>query len=869
MPARVLTRSIVTAATLRSSKSAELDATDWLFSDNGPFGPDRQCPHWKFSDLGDAIPFAPNDVRDLGIPILVGELSDEGAKDPHTGHLVEKGRLPGFYLGRFNLDPVITPHNNLAQYLVAAGGGGYGSNAPNLVGGGGGGSVRTGAQALAVGSYAITVGAAGSPGTNGGDSSALGVTAVGGGYGGRDFNQDHSATAAGSGGNGGGAGNAQFLGVGATSGDLGRGPDWQSQTPGVSTDHGHDGGRDHVNASGGGGGAGGPGGDATQNNGGAGGPGVPSDITGALAYYGAGGAGCGLTSDGHASASAYGGGGYGGWRNPATAAQPGVVVVRYPTGTITATGGTMTTVDGWTIHSFTASGTLTVTAVATSTSPAAADSPGQSFDTMLAALQASYHAGTLVADYGSIIGAGNATTLQGLAELPNTYTKLSNVIGYQNVDALLAQGVTSAHDAGGGDGWGFIAFGLGAWYRYISIFGSDLGGGIAENKHDRTKLDLSHRIGSDLFVPGYDGWPYPSPYVQFLNDQGELFCLTGIFVRGPLLDDHINGTVNITANAIGAETVGDGSGLPIMRVADIEQFLYENHFINLSRGGLWATATNYPTFSDGTPILKTSTFRAFQQFTKDALGGEGLIGCYYSDTEQQATTDVVVDFMRNTESRTGVNGDGQFVKFWIDESLDPADWPILEHELDVYGEIIRTSGEERENVVQGCGDWDPDKGVATIPTITIEDAVAIMRNRKIGSKGRKLGELITNKLLRSVRELTWVLTRRLARLKYGMVLVEVTGPIDWLDYDVGQGVRFNSPEGPGDGYVDHPMIILRRSFDMATRAVTLTLWDVRTVLLNPDGVTTGDGASLEMLATDDATSSPYATDDDTTAPVTA
>ncbi len=41
----------------------------------------------------------------------------------------------------------------------------------------------------------------------------------------------------------------------------------------------------------------------------------------------------------------------------------GVVIVRYPTGVITATGGTITTVGPYTLHTFTGSGTFTVTGI--------------------------------------------------------------------------------------------------------------------------------------------------------------------------------------------------------------------------------------------------------------------------------------------------------------------------------------------------------------------------------------------------------------------------------------------------------------------------------------------------------------------------
>jgi len=45
-----------------------------------------------------------------------------------------------------------------------------------------------------------------------------------------------------------------------------------------------------------------------------------------------------------------------------------VVIVAYPTGALTATGGTITTSGGNTIHTFTASGTFAVESIALSSS---------------------------------------------------------------------------------------------------------------------------------------------------------------------------------------------------------------------------------------------------------------------------------------------------------------------------------------------------------------------------------------------------------------------------------------------------------------------------------------------------------------------
>ena len=232
-----------------------------------------------------------------------------------------------------------------AQYLLTGGGGGSGAlSNGGLTGGGGGGQVVEGSTTLTVGTHPVIVGLGGAVGVAGSDTTWLGFTAKGGGVGGAE------QTAGGNGGNGGGAGNAEYVGSG---GDLGAG-DWQSFPGGSGVVGGFSGGRDDINAAGGGAGAGGAGGQATQNTGGDGGAALASSISGASVNYGGGGAGQGLGTDGTPATSAYGQGGTDG------AGTAGVVRVRYLTGAITATGGTITTDGSYTVHTFTASGSLVV-----------------------------------------------------------------------------------------------------------------------------------------------------------------------------------------------------------------------------------------------------------------------------------------------------------------------------------------------------------------------------------------------------------------------------------------------------------------------------------------------------------------------------
>lgn len=258
------------------------------------------------------------------------------------------------------------------DYLVAGGGGGGGgSTAVGRSGGAGGaGGVKFGSSSVSVAAYAITVGAggaagsaAGTKGVVGGDSTigTLAITSTGGGYGGgSDTNLPGGA-----GGSGGGAG--------ADSGGPntgGAGTVGQGNNGGSTVNLG--------NSGGGGGGYTAAGTTATDQGGGDGGTGFTSSISGAAVTYGGGGGGGGQTLAGVGGA---GGGGAGGLNSVGVAGTAntgggggggngifgggaggsGVVIIRYRTGAMTATGGTITVAGSYTVHTFITNGTFTVT----------------------------------------------------------------------------------------------------------------------------------------------------------------------------------------------------------------------------------------------------------------------------------------------------------------------------------------------------------------------------------------------------------------------------------------------------------------------------------------------------------------------------
>lgn len=247
--------------------------------------------------------------------------------------------------------------NGSGADITVVGGGGGGGGASFAGGGGGGLVVEAFGVTLSAGTnYAVTVGAGGAGGGSGGANGAIGgassfvaIVADGGGFG-----ATYGTGTNGHGGPGGSGG-----GSAANTGTVG----------GRQVDNNSGGGKGYgfsgANGSSlGGSGGGGAGGFGTNGATGtaavvAGGAGRVSPITGST--YGAGGRGSISTALGSSGTANTGNGGDGGGGSTAGGSGgSGVVVIRY-LGASRGTGGTITTVGSFTVHTFTASGTLAIT----------------------------------------------------------------------------------------------------------------------------------------------------------------------------------------------------------------------------------------------------------------------------------------------------------------------------------------------------------------------------------------------------------------------------------------------------------------------------------------------------------------------------
>jgi len=297
-----------------------------------------------FQDASGISGSSTNEARDSAGKYYKGETTTSG--DATGGTITYSG---GKTIHTYTADGnFITPSSSSGvEYLIVAGGGGIsGSSGGHYKGGGGAGGLLTATGfSVTAQTYAITVGAGGDgtattpPYGDGGDSTAFGLTSVGGGFAGTD--SANGGNVGGAGGSGGGGRGGAGSGVAANAG--GAGTASQGSAGGI--------GGQSNGGGGGGGGAAGGGTDGTGGNaygsavGGNGGAGTQSSITGSAVYYSSGGGGQrgweGSGSGTHGSngtgwaTAGYGHGGSGVGTASDSDGREGVVIASYTTNSFT------------------------------------------------------------------------------------------------------------------------------------------------------------------------------------------------------------------------------------------------------------------------------------------------------------------------------------------------------------------------------------------------------------------------------------------------------------------------------------------------------------------------------------------------------
>lgn len=334
--------------------------------------------------IADKLGFTPANASDL-TPTQISDKpnSSTGYFDLPAGTTAQRPASPQNGMTRFNTttgfpewySEALGTWTNFAdapytiEYIIVAGGGSGGSDRG---GGGGAGGYLTGNYSVnTLSEYLVTIGAGGSGGVNtyadGNNSSFGSLIAIKGGGGGSPYASTYPNKPNGGAGGSGGGGSSSSPGTGGT-GTAGQGNNGGQGAGAGST-------------AGGGGGAGAAGGNVSGSIAGSGGIGRIDTWNGSTRYLAAGGGGAsggsgspgsggsggggnGSGGDSNAyagnasgSTGSGGGGATGGGSAGSGSGGSGIVIIRYQ-GAQRGTGGTVTSAGGYTIHTFTSSGTF-------------------------------------------------------------------------------------------------------------------------------------------------------------------------------------------------------------------------------------------------------------------------------------------------------------------------------------------------------------------------------------------------------------------------------------------------------------------------------------------------------------------------------
>ena len=244
-------------------------------------------------------------AKDTGVLTLAAGVKEVGFSA--TGGSITKSG--DYTIHTFNGSGTFTPNSaGNVDYLIVAGGGAGGNW--HAGGGGAGGELTAASLSVTAQGDPSVIGQGGTGGTsslgnNGGNSTAFGLTAIGGGRGG-----NYSATPPASGGSGGGgngvATSYHNTGAAGTAG--------QGNAGGNATS---------AHGGGGGGGAGAVGGSTSNTDGAAGGVGVANSYSGSSVYYGGGGGGGSWQNGSTGGIGGNGGGGNGSYNTNTNPPTPG------------------------------------------------------------------------------------------------------------------------------------------------------------------------------------------------------------------------------------------------------------------------------------------------------------------------------------------------------------------------------------------------------------------------------------------------------------------------------------------------------------------------------------------------------------------
>ncbi len=481
---------------------------------------------------------------------------------------------------------------------------------------------------------------------------------------------------------------------------------------------------------------------------------------------------------------------------------------------------------------------------------------GTTLASVVAALEASRAAGTLYTDYGSRIGYSDATVLQGYGSVPSDYDALAQVIGYGDLDALLA-----ATSNTGGSLFEAVVIASHAIKEILDAANGNPSIWIGTTQVAAAAIGVSvwcpqipgdaswaAAIGATLYTDVIGADAVTRRYTLVLFDPASA---NGIAVAG--------GAV-VHVDCIGLEDVGNGTGTAITDAFGLYRHLLNNFILQDYQSGAWLASPQF-LFSDGVTLLDRVDADSFTDAATVAtlsLTG-GRLGSFTLD-ERASVRDIIArcnqswgcllaqdDYQRlivkvlDTRRTTFLTGRyATAAHRTLDGKRDIL--PGLTVQAKPDWQVNRLTYQYAKNNFTGSYERDAGGGGTTV---FVEDATSQTRDGVI-KKTVELAYVRDDATAASVASYYLNLFKDLPR-----VATYTRRGLCGLEDDVLDGVPITHWNGYGSaGWVDHSVWILGKTFDPKTLTCTFTALDVERLIL-----------AAETAATVYLTSDPVAIDD--------
>lgn len=381
--------------------------------------------------------------------------------------------------------------------------------------------------------------------------------------------------------------------------------------------------------------------------------------------------------------------------------------------------------------------------------------------------------------------------------------------------------------------WGLFVIGLGE-APITAVFASDLNAGAAPKR-----ININDTEGVDFIAPGFRFWDIYGPGANVVTIGG--VDVTCIMVRGPRLQQHLDGVVTIAVDCCGRIGV---NGNPIDQAFPILQHLL-TQYVPTDGGSAWRTGADagLRLFADSTPTLKSSAFTACQDLSKTFLGNTtGYKGHLYI-SEPLTTRELLAWFCQGLDMIWTTTHHGQGAPQLLDPYTDPSDGSVYRERVEIVELGAPTLDRSSLLPVQKYQyDYDPD---AQTFRSEVEHAIDADALDLVGGQFRDPGVLQV-RVSRDADTVRDAQRRRVQRLKYPRWMVPLTTQFNGVEDELCNQVVLTHRDAPDlDGWTDRPCYIESHVVDGQTKLVTLTCVDKQPLL---------DAYAENVMAEDDSVS---------------